>query len=188
MGPEKCPFCGQEIDTEATKCFFCGAELDEASIERRLEQLLIEDNNKPTLKVRCPLALQVIVIIILICIALFSTTSKRKPTSTQEIFSRESTVRLNTNVSFTGSKFIISNNDPFDWTNVELKITSEASDSDFSHKVPKIPAGEIYSVRAAEFATKDGTSFNPYKMKPKRFRIWCDTPTRENGSYFAGWK
>jgi hypothetical protein len=188
MGPGKCPFCGQEIDAEATKCFFCGEELDEASVEKRLEQLLIEDNNKPALKARCPFALQVIVIIILICIALFSTTSRRKPSTQQSGISRESMVRLNTNVTFTGSKFIISNNDPFEWINVEFQVTSEDSGGNFSHKVPKIPAGEIYSVRATEFAAKNGTSFNPYKMKPNKFRIWCDTPTRESGSYFAGWK
>jgi hypothetical protein len=187
MGPEKCPFCGQQIDTEAAKCFFCGEELDEASIERRLEQLSIEEHNKPDLKVKCPFALQVIVILILICIALLSSTSIQKPISTEPRFSPDSTVRLNTRVTFTGSKFIISNNDPFDWINVEFQITSEDYGENFSFKVTEIPAGQMYSVRAAEFAMKDGTNFNPYKMKPKRFQIWCDTPTRENGSYFAGW-
>jgi len=131
--------------------------------------------------------LQFAVIIVLICIALFSGTSRRKPIFTKTRFSRESTVRLNTKVVFTGEKFIISNDDSFDWTDVELQITPETDESNFSLKVSKIPAGEKYSVSAAEFVTKDGSKFNPNEMKPKRFRIWCDTPTRVNGSYFAGW-
>ena len=27
MGYMKCPFCGQEIDSEAKKCFFCDSDL-----------------------------------------------------------------------------------------------------------------------------------------------------------------
>ena len=187
MGPGKCPFCGQQIDTEATKCFFCGAELDEESVEKRVEELIVEDSKKPALKSKSPPVLQLAVIIVLICIALFSGTSKRKPIFNKARFSRESTVRLNTKVVFTGAKFIISNDDTFDWTNVELQIIPETDESNFSLEVFKIPAGEKYSVSAAEFVTKDGSNFNPNKMKPKRFRIWCDTPTRVNGSYFAGW-
>ncbi len=190
MGPEKCPFCGQEIDTESARCFFCGADLDETSVERRLEQLQTENNKKSALKARCPLVLKIAVVVILICIALFSSTSKRNPKSSEASLPEGSTsmVRLNAKVTFTGAKFIISNNDSFDWINVELRIMPETIGSNFSLRVLKIPAGEEQTVRAAEFTMHDGTNFNPYTMKPKRFWIWCDTPTRENGSYFAGWK
>jgi hypothetical protein len=187
MGPEKCPFCGQEIDAEATKCFFCGEELNEESVEKRLEELLSEDSKKSVLKSKNPPVLQLAVVVILICIALFSGTSKRKPTFNKAKFSSESTLRLNTKVVFTGTKFIISNNDKFDWTNVELQIVPETEGSNYSLKVGKIPTGEKYSVNAAEFASKEGSKFNPNEMKPKKIRIWCDTPTRVNGSYFAGW-
>ena len=32
MGFLKCPFCGQEIDSEAKKCFFCGNELNSSLV------------------------------------------------------------------------------------------------------------------------------------------------------------
>jgi len=187
MGPEKCPFCGQEIDSEATKCFFCGAELDGESVEKRLEQLQIEDNETSVQKVRCPLGLQVIVFV-LICIALFSGTSAKKSRSSKASSSDKSAVRLNARVTFTGAQFIIYNNDSFDWTNVELQIMLETVDSNFNLKVPQIPAGKKRTVRASEFTKKNGARFNPYTMKPKRFLIWCDTQTRKSGSYFAGWQ
>lgn len=187
MGPEKCPFCGQEIDTEAVKCFFCGARLDEEAIEKRLGQLQVEDSNKSIHKARCPFALQFIVVI-LICIALLSGTSMRKSRSGEVKSSGDSNIRLNATVKFTGAQFVIYNNDSFDWTNVELQIMLETYGSNYNVKVPKIPAGKMQTIRATEFTKQDGSCFDPYKMKPKRFLIWCDTPTRENGSYFAGWK
>ena len=188
MGPEKCPFCGQEIDTEATKCFFCGAELDVQSIENRLEQLHKEDDRKTGRKVRCPFVLQAVVIIILICVALFSGTSKRASKSIETRTTEDSSIRLNAKVTYTGAQFVISNNDSYDWMNVELQIRSETIGSNFNFRVSKISAGQTYTVRATEFSIEDGTHFNPYKMKPKRFRIWCESPNRENGSYSARWK
>ncbi|OGP68655.1 MAG: hypothetical protein A2169_05330 [Deltaproteobacteria bacterium RBG_13_47_9] len=187
MGPEKCPFCGQEIDTEATKCFFCGAGLDEDSIENRLEQLHEENDRKPTRKVKCPLVLQALVITILICIVLFSGTSNNKP-KLLEASTEISSVRLNAKITYTGAQFVISNNDSYDWINVELQITSESPGRNFHLRASKIPAGTTHTLRAAEFTMKDGTCFNPYTMKPERFWISCETPHRENGSYFAGWK
>ena len=189
MGTEKCPFCGQEIDAEATRCFFCGSKLDEESVERRLEQLQRQENLESAKKTRNPIALEVIVVIILICVALFHGTPGRRKYSFSDVGpSDSSTVRLNANVTFTGTRFVISNKDSFDWKNVKLEILSETIGNYFSLRVPKISAGETYTVGAVEFSKKDGIRFNPFTMKPKRFWIRCDTPNRENGSYLAGWK
>jgi len=189
MGTEKCPFCGQEIDAEATRCFFCGSQLDEESIERRLEQLQRQENVESTHKTSKPVALEVIVVIILICAVLFhGNPGRRKYSSDNAGSSDSSTVRLNANVTFTGARFVISNNDSFDWKNVKLEILSESIEDCFILTVPKISAGETYTVGAAEFSKKDGARFNPFTMKPQRFWIRCDTPNRENGSYLAGWK
>ncbi|MBN2181270.1 MAG: hypothetical protein JW715_05100 [Sedimentisphaerales bacterium] len=186
MGPEKCPFCGQEIDTEAAKCFFCGVQLNEEAIEKRLEQLRIEDVKKSFHKTRCPFTLQVIAVI-LICISILSSSSTKNSKMGKAKPSEESTVRLNTKVTFTGTQFIIYNNDTFDWTNVELQIILEPYGRNYSIEIPRMPAGKEQRIRATEFVRQDETRFDPYKMKPKRFRIWCDTPTGEKGSYFAGW-
>jgi hypothetical protein len=79
MGTEKCPFCGQEIDADATRCFFCGSELDRESVDKRLEQLHKQDSSRR--KIHSPGALVAIVGIILVCVVLFRGTSgvKRPP-------------------------------------------------------------------------------------------------------------
>jgi len=186
MGPEKCPFCGQEIDSEATRCFFCGAELDEEDVVQRLEQLEMEDNKSAKQKTKCPLALW-IVVFILICIVIFSGASIKKSGSVRPSSSQESTARLNAKVTFTGSQFIIYNDDSFDWRRVDLQITLETVGSDFNLSVPVIPAGEKRTVRASEFVGKDDGRYNPYTMKPRRFMIRCVTQTGKNGTYSAVW-
>jgi len=187
MGTEKCPFCGQEIDTATTKCFFCGAELNEESVHKRLEQLHIQDV-RTTRRIHKPLLIKVVVVLILVSVVFFYGTTARKRISDVDSPGRTSTVKLTAKVIYPGARFIISNNDSFDWKNVKLEIISETTEDRFSLKVQNILAGETYTAAAAEFLKDDGTRFNPYTMKPKKFWILCDTPTRENGYYLAGWK
>jgi hypothetical protein len=187
MGTEKCPFCGQEIDAAATRCFFCGAELNEESVHKRLEQLHVQDV-RVARRIRSPFLIKVIVVLILVGAVFFYGTSGRKRISDVGSSGRTSTVKLNAKVIYPGARFIISNNDSFDWKNVRLEIISVTTQDCFSLRVPNISAGETYTAAAAEFLKDDGVRFNPYTMKPKKFWILCDTPTRENGSYLAGWK
>jgi hypothetical protein len=187
MGTEKCPFCGQEIDAEAAKCFFCGAKLDEESVERRLEQLHLQEDRRSARKVHIPVALGVVVAVILTYLVLFHGAPAKKPSPAVHRPPESPTVHLNAKVTFAGARFVISNNDSFDWENVKLEITSAALGEPFGLNVPRIPAGETHTVDAAEFCSKDGTPFNSFSMKLRRFRIRCDTPDRQSGSYLAGW-
>lgn len=187
MGTEKCPFCGQEIDAAATRCFFCGAELNEESVHKRLEQLHIQDV-RVARRIRNPLLIKVVVVLIMVGVVFFYGSSGRKRISDVDTPGRSSTVKLNAKVIYPGARFIISNNDSFDWKNIKLEIISETTEDRFSLRVPNILAGETYTVAAAEFLKNDGNRFNPYTMKPKKFWILCDTPTKENGSYLAEWK
>lgn len=188
MGTEKCPFCGQEIDAEATRCFFCGARLDEESVEKRLEQLHVQEGRRLARRVRNPIALEVVAVLILIYVVLFHGEPAGKRSSAVVGPSESSTVRLNAKVTFAGPRFVISNNDSFHWENVKLEVTSGAFGESFALSVPKISAGETYTVGASEFYRKDGTRFDPVSTKPQRFWIRCDTPEGENGSYMAGWR
>lgn len=188
MGQERCPFCGQEVDTEAIKCFFCGSALDHSSVENRLDQLHKQEDIKHISRVKRSLAVKIIVFIILVCTVLFVGKSKIEPSLTEAISTQASTISLNAEVTLSGSHFIITNNDSFDWTNVELQIISDYIGNNFTAMIPKISAGQKLSVRATEFTKKDGTRFNPYMMKSQSFRIRCNTPTEENGSYYAGLK
>ena len=188
MGTEKCPFCGQEIDAEATRCFFCGSDLNEESVEKRLEKLQGQRYIESVRKVHIPVVLGLLVVIIFVCAVLFHAPPGRKRSLVSKDLSGSSTTRLNANVLFTGAKFLISNKDSFDWENVRLEIVSGTLGSGFSLKIPKISAGETFKVSASEFTKKDGTRFNPYAMKLQRFWIQCETPSSQNASYIAGWK
>jgi hypothetical protein len=187
MGTEKCPFCGQEIDAAATRCFFCGAELSEESVHKRLEQLH-EQDARTARRIRSPVIVGIIVIVILMSIVFFYDTSGRKRISVVDNQKQSSTVRLKAKVTYPGARFIISNNDSFDWVNVKLEFVPDSTEDRFSLRVPSISARETYTAAAAEFSKKDGTRFNPYETKPRKFWILCETPTGEGGSYEAGWK
>lgn len=188
MGTEKCPFCGQEIDAGATKCFFCGEKLDEKSIESRLEQLHYQEGLRSGRKIRCPVVLKVMVAGILLGIVLFRGTPGGNNFSPLEHPSEGTAVRLSARVTFAGARFVISNNDTFDWENVKLEVVSADSMEPFCLTVTRIPAGGTYTVGAAEFRRNDGTRFNPSSTKSERFWIRCDIPERGSGSYLAGWK
>lgn len=186
MGPEKCPFCGQEIDTEAIKCFFCGSTLDRNSVENRLDQLHKQEYLKHINHVNRSLVVKITVLIILAGTAFFVGKSKIKPSLTKAVSTQGSTISLKAEIALSGSHFIITNNDSFDWTNVELQIISDYIENNFITVIPKISSGQKLSIHAAEFTKKDGTSFDPYTMKSQSFRIRCGTSTKGNGSFYAG--
>ena len=187
MGTEKCPFCSQEIDTTAKRCFFCGAELNEKSVHKRLEQLHMQDIQAAR-RIHKPLLKKVIVILIFAGVVFFYGTSGRKHISDVDSTGQSSTVKLNAKVAFPGAQFIISNNDSFDWKNVKMDIIPDSMEERFSLSIPIILSGETYKADITRFINNDGIRFNPDKMKPRKFWIMCDTPTRGSGSYLTDWK
>jgi hypothetical protein len=187
MGTEKCPFCGQEIDAAATRCFFCGAELNEESVHKRLEQLHMQDV-RIARRARKPLLIKVIVILILAGVVFFYGKSSRKRISDIGVSGRTSTVKLIAKVTFPGARFIVSNNDSFDWKNVKLEIIPKSMEDCFCLRVPIILSGETYTADAIEFLNDDGIRFNPDKMKPHEFCILCNTSIGGSGSYLTDWK
>lgn len=96
-------------------------------------------------------------------------------------------IDLNASVSFTGSQFVITNNDTFSWTNVKLEINSQLLKSGYKLNANVISAGHTYTVGAMQFAKSDGTRFNPFSMKVQSISIYCDTPKGE-GAYYGSWK
>jgi len=98
-----------------------------------------------------------------------------------------STIDLKASVRFTGTQFVITNNNSFDWTNVKLEVNSGLLRGGFVLKTKRICAGETYTVRAMQFAKGDGNRFNPLTNKPLNFSIWCDTPEGK-GFWYGSWR
>lgn len=96
-------------------------------------------------------------------------------------------VNLNASVRFTGTQFIITNNDSFDWRNVELEINPGLLKSGYKLNAGLMKAEQTYTVGASQFAKPDGTRFNPFSIKPQSISISCETP-RGKGFYSGKWK
>lgn len=101
--------------------------------------------------------------------------------------SESSTIDLSASISFTGTQFVINNNDDFDWQNVELDLNSGTFSSGYTLNVSRLEAGESYTVGAMQFANSDGEKFNPFSHKPLNMSISCDTP-RGRGHYYGSWE
>jgi hypothetical protein len=129
----------------------------------------------------------VIVVIILVSIIFFYDTLGKKCISVINEPYQNSTLRLNAEVTDPGARFIISNNDSFDWRSIKLEIMPESTEDRFSLRVPDILAGETYKAVVAEFSKESGIRFSPSQMKLKKFWILCETSTKEIGSYQTGW-
>jgi hypothetical protein len=96
-------------------------------------------------------------------------------------------VGLNAEVTFSANEFVISNKNDFDWTNVQMQINEVVAIPGFSCSIPKIAAGETYTVFSNRFFTPDGSQFDPTTTKIQRFTIACDTP-KGPGSWSSTWR
>ena len=190
MGTEKCPFCGQEIDAEATKCFFCGAKLDAESIERQLEELHHQEALQSARKTRHLAGLAVIVAGVLLAVFVFRGSPHLKnllPLVNRPSDSLAATV-LHATVTFNGEKFIVSNNDSFDWENVTLEALPGGSGEPFHLTIGRIPAKGAHTAEVSQFRRADGSSLDAPVMRPLRLRIRSDVRGRPGGSYLAEWE
>jgi len=109
-------------------------------------------------------------------------TEKKPETPSKPLY-----VDLNASVRFTGTQFIITNNDTFDWRNAELEINPGLLKSGYKLNAGLMSTGQTYTVGAMQFAKPDGTKFNPFLIKPQSINISCDTP-KGKGFYSGGWK
>ena len=92
-----------------------------------------------------------------------------------------STIELNASISISGSQFVITNNDNFDYINAKLQINE-----DYFLKVYNLKAGEVFYIDMMEFADEKGNRFSIFQ-KPLNFSIWCELSNEKKGFYYAEW-
>jgi hypothetical protein len=127
------------------------------------------------------IALLVFIAVVMWICGFFESDTK-SPTPSEPLY-----VDINAAVRFTGTQFIITNNDSFDWKNVELEINPGLLSSGYTLRSDIMKAGQTYTVGALQFAKPDGTRFNPFTVKPQSIGISCATP-RGDGYYSGKWK
>lgn len=92
--------------------------------------------------------------------------------------------KMEADVRFTGTQFVIHNENKFDWHKCELSLNQEGVFGDaYELKVDALPSNKTYMVGAMQFAKPDGTRFNPFLLKPQSMNISC-----KEGFYTGGWK
>ena len=213
----KCPSCGFENEKDAKFCENCEEPLpnpyaiksknedqsfkhtsneDDKTINRiekeeriraearaKAEKEVKKKEQKEEQKKKGIGCLVLIVIVIVFAFFIFNGGGGDNEEETESGF-----IDLNVSVRFTGTQFIIVNNDSYDWLNVKMEINGSLLKSGFILKTNRMKAGETYTVGALQFAKPDGTRFNPVTYKPKDFTISCDTPGGENGFWTGGWE
>lgn len=92
------------------------------------------------------------------------------------------TITLHGMVVFTGTQFVITNSDGFDWTNVELSLNPSWHSYKFTFD--ELKAGESCTIGAAEFSQDDGKRFDPFTYKPKVLLIKANTVKGEGDTGF----
>lgn len=120
-------------------------------------------------------------------VAILSEKENKPENKPEKSRTEASTVDLNASVRFTGTQFVVSNNDAFDWTNLELEINSGLVSSGFVLRTQRMRTGGTYTVGAAQFAKPDGKRFNPVEFKPQNLSIRCNTPSGR-GVYYGTWR
>lgn len=165
-----CPDCKKEISSSAVNCPNCGYPIAKA-MEANSKALSKKDKQKGCIISIAILA--IIVIIAALCSRNDSTTNKSNETSS---------VDLKASVTFTGTQFVITNNDNFDY----LKVKMELNDDYYLYS-DVMEAGQVYTVGMLQFADKKGNRFD-IMQKPLSFSISCKLTGGRNGFYFGSWK
>ena len=150
----------------------------EEKIRAEVKSEIEKEKNKSSLGTGC---LGFLVLVIIVYFIMFN------PFTSQEKETQPSSIYLNASVRFTGTQFIIENNDNFDWLNVKMEVNGSILKGGFILETDRMKAGETYTVGALQFAKKDGTRFNPVTYKPQDFDIYCDTTKGEDAFWAGGW-
>lgn len=86
---------------------------------------------------------------------------------------------LNASIQLDGNQFRITNNDDFEWKEVNLVLNS-----DWKHKESIVAAHNELVVPFSQFVKDDGSTFSPSSMNPSGFYIFAQIPNNQTGSWF----
>jgi hypothetical protein len=180
-----CPECGGKVSSEAPACPHCGHPIKAAS--------KTEGCGCATFILICFIAAFVGMIALIVANSTsepLTPPPKSPPSSVSPSSAPNSSpqeVDLQGGVRFDGTDFIIQNKNIFDWTNVQIDVNSGFFGGGFEFKTPLIAAGQFFSENAMQFASSDGTRFNPFTTKPKSIEISADTPGGQRGFSEYDW-
>ncbi len=96
-------------------------------------------------------------------------------------------IELDAAVRFTGTQFVVTNNNIFAWNAVELEVNrSGLFSGGYTADLGMVSPGQTITIGALQLANSDGVRFNPWQMKPQRATVKA-TVNGERIYYSAGW-
>jgi hypothetical protein len=110
----------------------------------------------------------------------------QKPVAVESPPAPPARTELSASVRFTGTQFVITNNESFDLTNIKMEINGGIFSGGYELRHNRMKANETYTVGALQFADSDGKRFNPFQMKPQKFTISADSSIGHL-FYVGGW-
>ena len=88
---------------------------------------------------------------------------------------------LNASVNFTGTQFVITNNEKSDCEAAVIKVNDSFELDGYT-----LAAGHTYTVGAAQFTKGDGTRLDPFETKPLNFSIGCRGTNEMSQAFWYG--
>lgn len=88
---------------------------------------------------------------------------------------KKATLQAQAKVNFTGSKFVFTNANDFDWKEVEIVINEK-----YRYKATDVKSGNTYEVGALQFTDSKNNRFNPFEVKPSEIRVYVKDPPSDD--------
>lgn len=187
MALVRCSECGKEVSNRAAACPHCGNPLPPQPPEANRAG----DQKKPwhqrSFSAGAGCLILVAVFGLPIWFASQCSSESGSGAGSRQPAPRPTSIDLGAAVNFTGTQFIVTNNDTFNWLNCKLEINSGIVRGGYEMTTPLIQARTTQTIGAMQFAKSSGERFNPLSMKPNSFSIACDTP-QGRGYSFGEWK
>jgi len=93
------------------------------------------------------------------------TESSQEQTKQKEI--KKESKQTQAGVNFTGTQFVITNKNDFDWERAEIIINEK-----YRYEAGVMKAGSTYEIGAGQFTDSKNVRFNPFEIKPAEIRIY----------------
>lgn len=165
---KKCPRCDMDISVKAQMCPHCRKDLRSWP------------NRHPILTI-----LGVIIIALTMAgLAPQNKINKREASPTPTPLSKKET--FNAAVNFTGTQFVIGNQDQYACINARMEINGGLLKGGYVLEGDTLEAGQEYTVGAGQFVKDDGTRFNPFGTKPQNFNINCRGNNELSSAFWYG--